>query len=111
MKKLFTIIAVLSLITLISANLPGDVSNGMAKVNQQQGVYLFADCTPVADYEYLGTVKNKVGMSELGLGGNDDYETVKKRLIKKAKKEYPEGNGIIFDFSKAKGQADVIKFK
>ncbi|HAF30562.1 MAG TPA: hypothetical protein DCG75_16080 [Bacteroidales bacterium] len=110
MKKLLIVFSALALITLVSATLPGDIDKSIAKVNQSQGFYLFADCDPVAEYEYLGTVKNKVGMSELGVG-NDDYETVKGRLIKKAKKEFPDGDGIIFDFSKDKGQADVIKFK
>jgi len=110
MRKSFLIIAALALITLVSANLPGDTDKSLGKVNQQQGYYLFTDCTPTAEYEYLGSVKNKIGMAELGVG-NDDYETVKNRLIKKAKKDFPDGNGIIFNLAKENGEADVIKFK
>ena len=109
MKKLLTIISAIALITLVSANLPGDIDKSMAKVNQTQGYYLFVDSTPVAEYEYLGTVKNKVGLSDLE--GSDDFIKVKKRLIKKAKKDFPEGNGLIFNIENTRGEADVIKFK
>lgn len=63
-----------------------------ATVNQEQGLYLFIESTPAGDYEYLGTVKNTVTF------GSGQFADVKKILIKKAKKEYPEANGLILHF-------------
>lgn len=80
--------------------------NNIAEVEQIQGFYVFVDSKPVAEYEYLGTVKNSVSFS------SGQYQSVRDILIKKARKEYPLGTGIIFHFHNGgTDKADVIKFK
>lgn len=77
----------------------------VAKVEQLQGYYIFTDSKPVAEYDYIGNIKVSVAMSA-------DYKTIRDKLIKKASKEYPRADGLIFHFNK--GEADkceVIKFK
>lgn len=77
-----------------------------AEVEQLQGLYIFVDSKPVLEYEYIGTVK-----STFSLGGSQ-YTDVRDRIIKKAKKDYPQADAIIISF-KAGGtdRADAIKFK
>lgn len=76
-----------------------------AEVDQYQGVYVFTDSKPVGEYDYLGTVK--VSMSLSG-----QYASVRDALIKKAKKEYPNANGIIFNFKDGgTDKADAILIK
>jgi len=76
-----------------------------AEVEQMEGLYIFTDCKPVLEYEYLGTVKASIGWSA-------QYQSVRNKLIKKAKKEFPNAEGVIFQF-KAGGtdKCDVIKYK
>ncbi|MDR2653326.1 MAG: hypothetical protein LBC68_13655 [Prevotellaceae bacterium] len=80
-------------------------SNRTAEVNRYENLYIFTDCVPVSDYEYLGTVKLTVAWS-------GQYQGIRDKLIKKAKKEYPEAEGLIFNFyDGGTDKADVIKFK
>jgi len=76
-----------------------------AEVEQMEGLYIFTDCEPVLEYEYLGTVKASIGFSA-------QYQSVRNKLIKKAKKEFPNAEGLIFHF-KAGGtdRCDAIKYK
>ena len=77
-----------------------------ATVNQVQGYYLFVDCKPATEYEYLGTVKSS------GPSGNPQYTVIRDRLIKRIKKDWPAADGIIFHFSSGSADhADAIKFK
>lgn len=81
-------------------------TNQLAKVNQESGVYLFVESSPVTEYDYLGTVTNTLGLT------GSQYSAVKNTLIKKALKKYPEGDAIIFHFSnEGIDKADIIKFK
>ena len=76
-----------------------------AEVEQMQGVYIFTDSKPVSEYEYLGTVKSTFGW-------DSQYRGVRDRLIKKAKKDFPEGDALILQFkSGGTYKCDVIKFK
>ena len=76
-----------------------------AEVEQYQGVYVFSDSKPTSEYEYLGTVKRNTG----GFGSSQ-YADVRDGLIKKAKKKYPNGNGVILILkSGASDRADVIR--
>lgn len=71
--------------------------------NQVQGLYIFTDSKPKNDFKYLGTVKST------GTFGNPQYENVRDRLIKQAKKEFPKGNGLIIDLRTGQAdKADVI---
>lgn len=83
------------------------VKKNTAEVLSYQNVRIFTDCTPVAEYEYLGTVKGPAMSFSSG-----QYEPVRDGLIKRAKKEYPQAEGIIL-ILKDMGydRADVIRFK
>lgn len=79
----------------------------LAEVEQYQGIHVFSDSKPTSEYEYLGTVKRNTG----GFGSSQ-YADVRDGLIKKAKKKYPHGNGIILILkSGASDRADVIKIR
>lgn len=80
--------------------------NNLAEVNQVQGFYIFVDSKPVQEYEYLGTVKSGLTFS------SGQYQSIRDILVKKARKEYPLGNGIIFHFHDGgTDKADIVKFK
>ncbi len=84
-----------------------DVKKGTAEVDQYQGVYVFTDSKPVSEYEYLGTVK-----LTFRIGNSGQYQSVRDVMIKKAKKDYPEADGIIMIFKDGgTDRADAIKFK
>lgn len=78
-----------------------DAEKSHAAVNQVQGVYVFVDCKPIKETQYVGTVK-------AGVTWSGSYKEVIEKLVKKAKKEYPDAEGIIFNGDE---KADVIKFK
>jgi hypothetical protein len=104
MKKIFAIAVVFSVLS-IAAKIEGNKQ--LSEVNQVQGLHLFIDSKPVAEYEYLGTIKVTAWNVS-----SEQYQGVRDALIKKAKKEYPEGNGLIFNFNAGGADlADVIKFK
>lgn len=63
----------------------------LGKVNREKGFYLFVDNRPVEDYETLGYVEKTTPL----LG---DYEEVKRALLRRAVKQYPEAEGLIFRF-------------
>jgi hypothetical protein len=82
-----------------------DVDTKLAQVNEYQGIMVFVDCDPVAEYEYLGSVKKSIGLS-------GQYVPVRNGLIKKAKKDFPTADAIVISFnSMGADRADVIKFK
>ena len=65
--------------------------NNTPTVNQEQGVYLFVESTPQGEYQYLGDVKQGVSWS-----GSGQFGDVKKKLLSKCKKDFPQANGLIF---------------
>lgn len=82
--------------------------NSLATVNQLQGLWVFTDCKPVAEYKYLGSVKTS-GVISIG---SAQYQPVRDRLIKKLRHDYPDANGVIFHFvNGAADKADAIQFK
>ena len=79
-------------------------STNKAEVNSIQGMMIFTDSKPVADYKYIGTV------SLSAISFNEQYQEVRDKLIKKAKKQYPDANAIILQLSNdGNNKADVIK--
>jgi hypothetical protein len=76
-----------------------------AEVNKVEGLYIFTDSKPVMPYDSIGTV-------ELGFVSGTQYESIKANLIKRARKKYPNADGLIFNLKK-KGldNCSVIKFK
>ena len=75
-----------------------------AEVNQNQGLYIFIQARPVQEYEVLGTVEKK------GIVWNGKPREMLNTIIKRAKRDYPECEGIIFDNIQM-DHAICIKFK
>jgi len=85
------------------------VNKQTAEVNKRFGLFVFTDCNPVLEYEILGEVK-----SSSALALSDDYGSRRDALIKKAKKNYPNADGVLLypeTDGLSKTRADVIKFK
>ena len=83
-----------------------EAKKSTGEVDQFQGLFIFVDSKPVMEYEYLGTVKSSVSL------GDSQYTGVRDRIIKKAKKDFPEADAIILTFkSGGSDKADAIKFK
>lgn len=106
MKKHFSIplLAVLCLF-IMSFTVISDyrVEKKTAEVRQVEGIYVFFCAEPVVEYKYLGTAKPKMVM-------DDNTDTRLYAIIKRAKKDYPECEAIIFR-NLDLGSADCIKFK
>ncbi len=80
------------------------VKNSTAEVEQVSGVYVFVNSKPVHEYEYMGTVKSA------GVVMSKDYEDLMPKMVKRAIKEYPKADAVIFKNGEIY-EADVIKFK
>lgn len=106
MNKLITgILAGMAIMTTMAMAINYEVKNSTAEVEQIQGIYIFTDSKPVREFEYLGTASNGIGISS-------QYQGVRDRLIKNAKKEYPSCDAIILHLnSNGFDKADVIRFK
>lgn len=98
-KKVVQIVTVILFLFLaISATTTNEFR--LAEANQQEGVYIFVDSKPVAKYDYLGTVKTNCCRQ---------YKGIRNKLLKKAKKSFPDANGLIIRFSTGGiDRADVI---
>jgi hypothetical protein len=82
-----------------------------ATVEQIQGMYIFVDCTPKAEYQFLGTISSGSGFGK-AMGGASEYDQKKSKLIRNAKEDFPQADGLILHFVKGgKDTADAIKFK
>ena len=78
-----------------------------AEVEQIEGIYIFTDCKPINEYIYMGTVKGPSVSA-----GSSQYTNVRDNLIRRAKKEYPTAQGLIFTFvTGGIDKCDAIKFK
>ena len=84
---------------------PYEATKRTAEVEVLENLSVFTDCKPVMEYDYLGTVKDSRAI------GSIQYEPTRDKLIKAAKKEYPQADGIIMIFRQGAERADVIKFK
>lgn len=111
MKQKFVLISGIILIGfagLFSSFQTGETRKDFAIVNMVEGYYIYVDSKPMKEYTYLGTVDGR-GMS---LGGSSQYVDVRNSLIKRAKKEYPRADGLIFTFvTGARDKVDAIQFK
>lgn len=96
------LVALLVITSLTSFKLAPD-NKATATVERQEGLLIFMLSKPVADYEYLGTVKIKAAWT----GEPTEMLNIS---IKKVKKEYPQAEAIIFT-SVGMDKADAIKFK
>src|SRR5688572_20478637 len=73
---------------------------GGASVSKLQGVYIFMFSQPTGEYDYLGTVK-------AGMTWEGSPVEVMNSILKRAKKQYPDVEGIIFSQSDPE-KADAI---
>lgn len=77
-----------------------------AEAAQVNGLYIFTDCKPLADYQSLGKVDISFFMWDT------QYESVRNNLVRRAKKKYPEAEGVIIKPSRRGVDiAEVIRFK
>lgn len=96
MKKLFLAFTIMAAMSATAQN------TRPATVTESSGIYCFVDNIPADQYEFLGEVKIYVLWSS-------KPKAVKRALIKKAKKKYPNASGIIWKIEEY--SAEVIKFK
>jgi len=89
---------------MIPALLPDENKKATATVEQHEGIYIFMLSKPVAEYEYLGTVKK----SAIEMSGQSDERF--KALVKHCKKDFPRADGLIIQDIDMK-KADAITFK
>ncbi|MBR9859803.1 hypothetical protein GYB22_03460 [bacterium] len=102
-KSIFLIITFLFILSAFKTD--QEVKPNVAEVDQIHGCYVFIDSKPMKEYEYLGTVK------KIMTWGTGQYQDVRDALLKKAKKEYPDANGMIFHFHDGGAdEVDAIKF-
>jgi hypothetical protein len=80
-----------------------------AVVSQIEGYYIFTDCKPEAEYIYLGEVHTPaVNLFRT----QQQYTDIRNLLIKKAKKEYPRADGLIFTMvSGGQDKCEAVQFK
>lgn len=79
--------------------------NSLAKVGTVQlGVYVFVDCIPSNEYDYIATINVKWHKDP------DERDKAYLELIERGKKKYPNFDGIIFKDDHYK-TADLIKFR
>lgn len=100
-RTIVGIIIGISITMLISSGIESYVvSKNTANVEMYQNIRVFTDCKPVAEYEYLGTVK-------VSFAASNQYSDIRNVLIKNARKQYPNSEAIIVNGDKA----DCIRFK
>lgn len=105
-KSIYGILIGMGLTTLVSFTSYNYVlRNNTSEVDQLQGYYIFVNSKPVMEYKYLGTVKCVLPF------GISEYSDIRDRLIKKATKDYPQADGLIFTFKNKNSGCDAIKFK
>jgi len=105
MKSRIAVLVALSMIVAagfgfrLAANFAG------AEVEQIQGMYVFIKAKPTSTYTYIGTVKGPTF-------SNAEFDTMLPKMIKKAKEEFPDANGLMFNGemgSSEKWKCDAIK--
>lgn len=105
MKRKLIIGLVLNLIGLlfVTVSFKPVTDKSPAIVEQEQGIFIFIKSKPVAEYQYLGSVKKSFALT----GSPNE---MLKSMLSKCKKEYPQADGLIFN-SIDLDKADCVKFK
>jgi hypothetical protein len=117
MKKfLLGIVVGLSIISIIAFKVVNyEVKNNTAEVTQYQGYYIFTDCKPVKEYDYIGTVAaNEVQYTGGLTYGGLTYDQLANNLITIAKRKIKRrklGDGNAFIIHPESETADFIKIK
>lgn len=91
---------------------------GIARVESYNGIFVFTDCTPIAEYEVLGEVTNAIpdshneGLSFFDFPSPPNHIDIRRQLITNALYANRQVEGIIITLSKiGEGHATLIKFK
>jgi hypothetical protein len=103
MKKV-TLLLCSMFFSLLSFSQQVQVKKDNATVEQAEGLYVFLQSRPVAEYDVVGTVK------KTGLVWSGKPKEMYRILLKRAKKDYPNCDGIIFEDIDM-DHATCIKFK
>lgn len=82
-----------------------EIKKSTAEVNQVDGFYIFTDSKPVAPYDSLGVVT-------IGFMTGTQYNSMKKNLVKRARKRYPDADGLILQLKNTGvDRCIVLKFR
>ncbi len=104
MKKLFLGVFIgLILASLFAFKVVYDATKKTAEVKQQNGLLIFQQCTPVLDYEVLGS--EKINLTLTG-----QPTELLNAMLKKATKKYNNADGIII-INEDMDKFDIIRFK
>lgn len=84
------------------------MKQNLAEVNRVQGYYIYIDCRPAVEFDYLGEVARGGAFSFK----SPQYNDVRNALIDKARKQFPHADGLIFTFvTGGADRCEAIKFK
>ncbi len=93
-----------------------DNNKAQATVNQEQGLFLFVDCKPIAEYELIGTLKSQLvnmdtkSLENYPLSYNQLKEDIFRLFNQKKNKEKFRGAQAVIIYPEQQ-KADFIKFK
>ena len=104
MKRIAIVATLLIALLATQSFRPSPSDKDLGRVNRTSGLYVFIESQPVGDYTVLGTVK------KTGLVWNGKAKEMRDILVKRALKDYPDAEGIIFD-DISLDHATVIKYK
>jgi len=102
MKKRIGIM--LTLVLLSCAAFTTAVVKRTGEPAKQEGLYIFILSTPTDEYEHLGTVKSP------GVVMSKDFEDLLRTMVKRAKKEHPNADALLFNTGTIY-TCDAVKFK
>lgn len=105
MKKAIFILS--SCIVLCSFTLVETFKKSYGEVEQVEGYYIFVNAKPLTEYTFLGSVSAFTTWRI-----NTHFIDIRNVLIKKAQKEYPKADALIFTFSDGeKNKCEAVMFK
>ncbi len=111
MKRIFFLLLCFSPLLSYSQKQDCKPGKGDAVVDQIQGIYIFRGVTPKHEYKFLGQVKAGSGFMKVVMEDSDSDDKVIQKLITRARKSFPDTDGIIIYLSKdSKDMADCVKF-
>lgn len=111
-QQVFKAAIVAVIATILFASFRTAMQPDTAIVNQYQDLYVFTDCRPAAEYTVMGIVKPKGrGLMAAGLKSTQ-YSSMRNALIKAAKEQYPDCNGVILNLSSSSmDECSAIKLR
>lgn len=105
MKNCINILIVSALILVSTLSVNAQSDNTLARVQKNNGLYVFVDNEPVMEYEIVDRVKSSISWS-------GQFSEIRNKLIRKAVSDFPNADGIVITMSSSSAdRAIVIKFK